>query len=101
MIFAWVSVSPKNDAFVACMNCSDDMCRRAVSGIPSDSNRVGHRAMFVARKSYCLFVQASFLTISHGGLAVHRLASYSVQRVFGAIVEFRGDGVGIRPNDGG
>ena len=28
------------------------MCHRAVSGIPSDGNRVGHGAIFVARKSY-------------------------------------------------
>ena len=33
--------------------------------------------------------------------AVRWFASYSVQRVFGATVEFGGDGVGLRPDDGG
>ena len=80
------------------------MCRRAVSVIPSDGNRVEGGAMLVARKSYYdeeysvyLCGRASSLSLT----AVRRFASYSVQRMFGAIAEFGGDGVGIRPNDGG
>ena len=80
------------------------MCRRAVSGIPSDGNRVDCGATLVARKSYYdeeysvyLCGRASLLSLT----AVRRFASYSVQRMFGAIAEFGGDGVGIRPDDGG
>ena len=79
------------------------MCRRAVSGIPSDGNRISHSAMFVARKSYYdeeysvyLCRWASLLSLT----AVHRFVSYSVQHMFGAIAEFGYDGVGVRPDDG-
>ena len=41
--------------------------------------------------------RASLLSLT----AVRRFASYSVQQMFGAIAEFGGDGVGIRPDDGG
>ena len=80
------------------------ICRRAVSGIPSDGNRVGRGTMFVARKSYYdeeysvyLCGRASLLSLT----VVHQFASYSVQRVFDAIAEFGCDGVGIRPDNGG
>ena len=80
------------------------MCRRAVSGIPSDGNHVDRGATLVARKSYYdeeysvyLCGRASLLSLT----AVHRFASYSVQWMFGTIAEFGGDGVGIRPDDGG
>ena len=80
------------------------MCRKAVSGIPSDGNRVECGTTLVARKSYYdkeysvyLCGRASLLSLT----AVRRFASYSVQRMFGAIAEFGGDGVGIRPDDGG
>ena len=79
------------------------MCRRAVSGIPSDDNRVGHGAISVARKSYYdeeysvyLCGRASSLSL----MAVRRFASYSVQHMIGAIVEFGYDRVGVRPDDG-
>ena len=80
------------------------ICRRAVSGIPSDGDRVKCGATLIARKSYCdeeysvyLCGRASLLSLT----AVRRFASYSVQWMFGAIAEFGGDGVGIRPDDGG
>ena len=76
-----------------------NMCRRAVSGIPSDGNRIGSGATLVARKSYYdeeysvyLCGRASLLSLA----AVHRFASYLVQRMFGATAEFGGDGVRIR-----
>ena len=57
------------------------MCRRAVSGIPSDGNRVDCSATLVARKSYYdeeysvyLCGQASLLSLT----AVRRFASYLV-----------------------
>ena len=57
------------------------MCRRAVSGIPSDSNRVDCGATLVARKSYYdeeysvyLCGRASLLSL----MAVRRFMSYSV-----------------------
>ena len=69
--------------------CSN-MCHRAVSGIPSDGNRVDCGAMLVARKSYYdeeysvyLCGRASLLSLT----AVRRFASYY--------------GVRIRPDDGG
>ena len=81
-----------------------NICRRAVRGIPSDGNRVECGAMLVARKSYYneeysvyLCGRASLLSLT----AVRRFTSYLVQRMFGAIAEFGGDGVGIRPDDGG
>ena len=80
------------------------MCRRAVSGIPSDGNRVSSGATLVARKSYYdeeysvyLCRRASLLSLA----AVRRFASYSVQQMFGATAEFGGNRVGIRPDDGG
>ena len=76
------------------------MCHRAVSGIPSDGNHVSRGAIFVARKSYYdkeysvyLCGRASLLSLR----AVRQFASYSVQRMIGAIVEFGYDGVGVRP----
>ena len=75
-----------------------------MSGILSDGNRVDCGAMLIARKSYYdeeysvyLCGRASLLSL----MAVRRFASYSVQRMSGAIAEFGGDGVGIRPDDGG
>ena len=58
-----------------------NMCRRAVSGIPSNGDRVGCGAMLVARESYYdeeysvyLCGRASLLSLT----AVHQFASYSV-----------------------
>ena len=80
------------------------MCRRAVSGIPSDGNHVSRGAIFVARKSYYneeysvyLCGWASLLSL----MAVCRFVSYSVQHMFGAIIESGYDRVGVRSDDGG
>ena len=93
----------KNSADELAIFALSYMCRRAVSGILSDGNRVGHSATFVARKSYYneeysvyLCGRASLLSLT----AVRQFASYSVQCMFGAIAEFGYNGVGVRPDNG-
>ena len=73
-----------------------NICRRVVSGIPSDSNCVDRGATLVARKSYYDEEYSVYLCGRASLLSLY----YSVQQMFGAIVEFGGDGVGIRPDDG-
>ena len=74
------------------------MCRRAVSGIPSDDNRIGRGAISVARKSYYDEEYSVYLCRRASSLSL--TAVLSVRVLLGSTYDRRNRRVWIRRSRG-